>query len=91
MLEERDDLIGAERPSGGEGAGLDNHIIGVFFHAGHKPDALLSQGFEPVVVGIATIDDDDGAGMEAQLAGHVNLVGFALGKDREAGQVTVMV
>jgi len=25
------------------------------------------------------------------LAGHVNLVGFALGKDREAGQVTVMV
>jgi len=62
MLEQGDDLVGANVFSCRHRAIFDHHKISNVLHTRHKPDALIGERFKAVVVGIGAIINDDGAG-----------------------------
>jgi len=51
----------------------------------------LDKQFKPVVIGIATVKDQDGAGSEFLLVGDGGLVMLAVGDDPIDGQQSVMI
>ena len=75
----------------GSGQILDFDDVGVGLQAGDEVNALLGQPLEPVVVRIAAVEDQDGAGRKLPLAGHGDFVLLAVGDHTVAGQQTVVV
>ena len=91
MLEYRDDLVLPHRGVGRNQTRLDGHVIGALLHPGDEPNSVAGEIFKPSVIVVATVENDDRAGIEAQPACDVNLMGLALADMGEAGQVAVMI
>jgi hypothetical protein len=51
----------------------------------------VGQPLEPVVIGVAAVEDQDGAGRELPLASDGDFVLFAVGDDPVAGQQAVVI
>ena len=91
QLVEEDDLIALDGAAFRDRAALQHAVIGVVLHAGDEEDALLVEDGEPVIVAVASVEDHDGAGIEAQGGGDAALVHAAFGDDGVAGQQALMI
>jgi len=87
----KDDFVALDGTALGDGTALQDAVIGVVLHAGDEVNAVGIERGEPGVVGIAAIQDHDGAGLEAQRAGDAALVHAALGHQRETGEQPLMI
>ena len=65
--------------------------MGGVFQAGDEEDVLGRQLAKPGVVDVAAVHDDDRARIEAQGAGHPDVVALAVGDHDHAGQVAVVI
>ena len=75
----------------GKRAVFEDLVIGTVFETGHKEDALTGQVRIPVVVVVAAIKDDNGAGGKLQTASHGDVGRGCLGDVGKDGKVTVVV
>ena len=91
QLIEKDDFVALDGTTLGYGTTLQDAIVGVVFHASDEVDAVGVERGEPGVVGVAAIQDHDGARLEAQGAGHAALVHAAFGHQGIAGQQSLMI
>ncbi len=88
---QKDDLIALNGAALGHGAAFHNAVIGLVLHAGDEVDAVGVERREPGVVGIATVEDHDGAGIEAQRASDAALMHAAFGAEGKTGQQPLMI
>ena len=88
---EEDDLVAPHRTALGNGTALHHAVVGVVLHAGDEEHAVGIERGEPVVVGVAAIEDYDGSGLETQAAGHAAFMHAAFGDERETGQQSLMI
>ncbi len=88
---QKDDLIALNGAALGHGAAFHNAVIGLVLHPGDEVDAVGVERREPGVVGIATVEDHDGAGIEAQRASDAALMHAAFGAEGKTGQQPLMI
>jgi hypothetical protein len=84
-------LIPLHPPMQGERPRLHHLVDGGVLLARDEPDPLGGQLPEPGVVGVPPVHHHDGAGVEAQGAGHPHVMPLSLGDDHHAGEVAVVV
>ncbi len=72
----------------GEKCGL---VGGSLPPSGHEENAALPQLSEPLVVGVAAVENHDRAGVKRHLASRRQVGCGAVGDDAEAGQIAVVI
>ena len=82
---QKDDLLARDGAALRHGAAFHPAVIGVVLHAGDEVDAVGVERREPGLVGRATVEAHDGAGIEAQRAGDAALMHAALGHRAKLG------
>ena len=91
QLVQEDDFIALDGAALRPGAAFHNAVIGIVLHARDEVDAVGIERGEPGVVGIATVEDHDGAGIETQRAGDAAFMHAAFGDEGETGQQALMI
>jgi len=91
LLRHADDLVANHALTPGQLQILHFDDVRVGLQASDEGNSLLGQPLEPVVVGVASIENQDGAGRELPLARHGDFVLLAVGDDPEAGQQAVVI
>ena len=86
-----DDLVAPNRTVFGNRTALDDAVIGVFLQARDEKHALGIERGEPIVIGVATIENHDGSRLETQAARHAAFVHAAFGDERETGEQSLMI
>jgi len=86
---ERDDLVGHEASCPVRLAALENLEAAVGFCAGDEADLIFVEAREPVVINVATVDENGIAGFKAErdFASDGDVVGASVGDDGELRQV----
>ena len=90
-LIEEDDLVAPHRTAFGNRAALHDAVIGVVLQARDEEHALGVERGEPIVIGVAAIENHDGSGLKTQAARHAALVHAAFGDERETGKQSLMI
>ena len=88
---EEDDLVAPNCTVFGNGTALDDAVIGVVLHARDEKHAIGIEGSEPIVIGVATIENDDGSRLETQAARHAAFMHAAFGDERKTGEQSLMI
>src|SRR5439155_2015075 len=85
------DLIAPDISSLGEGAFFPHSVMSIRAQAGDEEDALTGQVFEPLVVDITAVENQEGSRLETQPARHLDLLHLAGRDDHQMRQVALMV
>lgn len=91
LLGEHDHLICANIRVRRSGPILQRHPRGVLLEPGDEMDAAGRQMCEPVVLGVAPVEDEYRAGRKLKLAGDLDVGNLAFGDDGELRQLSVVV
>ena len=75
----------------GNRTALDDSVSGVVLQARDEKHALGIEGGEPIVIGVATIENHDGSRLETQAARHAVFVHAAFGDERKTGEQSLMI
>ncbi len=84
-------LVAQDVPSLGNRSFFDDPIMRVAAQAGDKEDALLGQAFKPGIVYIGAIENENGSGLKAQAARHLDFLYLARCGHYQLRQVALMV
>ena len=75
----------------GNRAALQHAVVGVVLHARDEKHALGIERGEPIVIGVATIENHDGPRLETQAARHTDFVHAPFGDEGETGKQPLMI
>ncbi len=81
----QDVTLGRHRP------GLDDLVRRVVLQPGDEEHPVIGQPAKPLVVRVAAVDHHDGPGLEAEPVDDADIRPLAVGDDREARQVAVVI